>query len=152
MMVEFRPFGPADIIALDVQESQIGQFGIFEPIRDLEHGAQLQASGPAWTAIGEDGVMLICAGFVEVFGDRQATAWALISREYLCRRSSQAAILRYSRERVAAAPYRRIEALCRLGNNKEEHWLSAIGFDCHDQPLRNWGPKSEDYLLYERIR
>lgn len=151
MTVTFRPFGPADILGLDLQESQIGQLGIYEPVRDLEHGAQLQASGPAWTAISDDGIILVSAGFVEVFTDRQATAWALISREYLHRRSSQAAILRFMRARIAAAPYRRIEALCRAGVHAEERWLCALGFEDHAL-LRNWGPKSEDYRLFERIR
>lgn len=151
MSVTFRPFGPADILALDMQDNQVGKLGMFEPVHNLEHGAELQAAGPAWTAIGDDGVILLCAGFVEVFGDKQATAWALLSKQYLRRRGSQAAILRFMRARVDVVPYVRIEALCRAGSRQEDAWLSAIGFKFRTI-LEKWGPLSEDYSLYQRIR
>jgi hypothetical protein len=149
--IAIRPLMPLDVLALDRQPNVDGQFGIYEPVRNIAHGTELMAMGPAWSAVGADGAILCCAGFGEVFAGVQATAWALFSREFATSIRAQAAVGRFMRSRVAEGPWRRIEALCRVDWPAEARWLEYVGFRRHGEPLRAWGPLSEDYWLYERV-
>ncbi|MGN6596080.1 hypothetical protein [Sphingopyxis terrae] len=150
MRVEIRALLPLDVLALDRLPNVEGQFGIYEPIKNIAHGIELQAMGPAWTAVGEDGTILCCAGFGQVFTDVQASAWALFSREFATSARAQAAVMRFMRDRIAEGPWRRIEALCRDAWPAEGRWLERVGFS-RVALLRAWGPHSEDYWLFERV-
>ncbi|QUM73345.1 hypothetical protein [Sphingopyxis granuli] len=150
MTIEIRPLQPLDVLALDRQPNVEGQFGLYEPIKNIRHGIELQAMGPAWSAIAGDGTVLCCAGFGQVFADVQATAWAIFSRQFVESARAQAAVIRFMRARVAEGPWRRIEALCRAAWPAEGRWLERVGFS-RVALLRAWGPQSEDYWLFERV-
>jgi hypothetical protein len=151
MTVTFHAFEPADVVAIDLQPSQNGRLGIYEPVRDLQHGFDLQEMGPAWTARDSDGRILICAGVGHVFPDVQGTAWALISNHFGERRASAGRVLRFGRAHLDAMPFRRIEAIARANAPRECAFLEAMGFE-RCAVMRAWGPLSEDYVLYERVK
>ena len=147
--VEFRTMRAADLPRLVLQPSQVGQLGIFEPVRDERHGAELAASGPAWAAEAGDGSILCLAGFAEVFPRRQAVAWALIGAGGLG--AAHFRLRRFMRERIAEQPYRRIEAIARAACRAELQWLALLGFE-RVATMRAWGPRSEDHVLFELVR
>lgn len=151
MSVTFSDFQPADAVAIDLQDSQHGRLGMYEPVRDLQHGCDLQAMGPAWTARDGDGRILICAGVGHVFPNAQGTAWALISDHFGQRRASVGKVLRFGRAHLDALPFRRIEAIARADSPRECAFLEAMDFE-RCAMLRAWGPLSEDYVLFERVR
>ena len=151
MTVTFHDFEPADVIAIDLQPSQHGRLGVYEPVRDLAHGFELKETGIAWTARDGDGRVLICAGVGHVFPNVQGTAWALISTHFGRRLSSVGRVLAFGRARLDAMPFRRIEALARADSPRECAFLEAMDFE-RAALMRAWGPLSEDYVLYERVR
>lgn len=150
MTIAIRPLMPLDVLALDQLPGIEGQYGVYEPVKNIAHGIELQAMGPAWTALSSDGTILCCAGFGRVFGDIQASAWALFSRQFAGSARAQAAVMQFMRAQVRAVPFRRIEALCRDAFPAEGRWLERIGFR-RVAMLRAWGPHSEDYWLFERV-
>jgi hypothetical protein len=151
MTVTFHDFEPADVVAIDLQPSQTGRLGMYEPVRDLQHGFDLKEMGPAWTARDGDGRILMCAGVGHVFPDRQGTAWALISDHFRARRRSAGKVLAFGRAMLDAMPFRRIEALARADSPRECGFLEAMDFE-RCAVMRAWGPLSEDYVLYERVK
>lgn len=151
MSVTFHDFEPADVVAIDLQASQHGRLGIYEPVRDLQHGFDLKAMGPAWTARDGDGRILMCAGVGHVFPDVQGTAWALISNDFGHRRAAVGKVLRFGRAHLDAMPFRRIEAIACANAPRECAFLEAMDFE-RCSLLRAWGPLSEDYVLYERVK
>ena len=84
----------------------------------------------------------------EVFGERQATAWALFARGWWDA-VDRRAVLRALRAGVATAPYARIEALARACPG-ECRLLERVGFRrvCE---LAQWGPHSETVVLFEKL-
>lgn len=148
-MTRIRPFEPADVVALDLQDSQRGQLGIYEPEVSIRQGYVLRDSGPAFTALDACGEVVASAGFAEVFGDRQATAWALFAKGWWSR-VNRRVIVRALHAGVAAAPYARVEALARLAATGECRLLEALRFRrvCD---LKQWGPHSETVVLFERL-
>lgn len=150
-MIQIRPLEPIDVVALDLQESQVGQLGAFEPVRDIKHGVELQALGPAWTALDVGGDVLCCAGFGTVFPRQQALCWALFGARFAASIRAQAAVLAFMRERVADAPFPRLEAIARADRASECRWLERVGFS-RGMALRCWGPTGEDHVFYERVK
>ncbi len=146
--VTFRAMVPGDLPKLVLQRSQVDQFGIFEPVRDAKHGAELVESGPAWAAEADDGRILCLAGFGEVFPGRHAIAWALLGTRI---GATHFRLRRFIQARIAEQPYRRIEAVARADRPAELQWLALLGFE-RIATMRAWGPKSEDHVLFERIR
>jgi len=145
-MVYFRDFVAADVVAIDVQDSQVDALGVFTVVRDLEHGRQLEASGPAWTAIGDDGRVLVCAGLGTIFPGH-AVLWALLTRNI---GAAHVAITRFARARIAAAGCARIEAIVRADVEAEGRWATLVGLSAA-HVLRKWGPLATPHVLYERI-
>lgn len=150
-MIQIRALEPIDVVALDLQESQVGQLGAFEPVRDIKHGVELQALGPAWSALDAEGNVLCCAGFGTVFPRQQAIAWALFGARFAASFRAQAAVLRFMRQRVADVDFPRLEAIARADRPSECGWLEAIGFEARTL-LRKWGPLGQDHIFYERVK
>lgn len=150
-MIQIRPLEPIDVVALDLQESQVGQLGAYEPMRDIRHGVELQALGPAWSALDDAGDVLCCAGFGTVFPDRQAICWALFGQRFGASVQAQTAVLRFMRARVADYAFPRLEAIARADRPSECRWLEAIGF-VRGMVLRQWGPLGQDHVFYERVK
>jgi hypothetical protein len=150
-MITLRALEPIDVVALDLQESQVGQLGAFEPVRDIAHGVELQALGPAWSALDARGDVLCCAGFGTVFPGQQAICWALFGARFAASVRAQAAVLAFMRQRVADTHFPRLEAIARADRPSECAWLERIGFT-RGMVLRKWGPLGEDHIFYERVK
>lgn len=150
-MITIRALEPIDVVALDLQESQVGQLGAFEPVRDIKHGVELQSLGPAWSALDDDGNVLCCAGFGTVFPDRQALAWALFGKRFAASMKAQVAVMRFMRHQVATVAFPRLEAMARAACPSECAWLERIGFK-RRMLLQKWGPLGEDHVFYERVK
>lgn len=150
-LIQIRALQPIDVVALDLQESQVGQLGAYEPVRDIKHGVELQALGPAWSALDDDGNVLCCAGFGTVFAGRQAIAWALFGQRFADSARAQARVLAFMRQRVADVGYPRLEAIARADQAAECRWLERIGFS-RAMLLRQWGPLGQDHVFYERVK
>ncbi len=146
--VIFRAMVPSDVPRLALQPSQVGRLGIFEPVRDEAHGAELVAAGPAWAA-ERDGQIICLAGFAEVYPRRQAVAWALLSAEGIG--AAHFKLRAFMRARIAEQPFRRIEAIARAMCRPELAWLEMLGFEPAAM-MRAWGPLSEDHVLFEIVR
>lgn len=155
--VMFRPFLAGDVVQLALQPSQHVTLGFTRPVRDIEDGRELEAGGPAWTAIGlagsNRGRVLCCAGFTELFPAGEASgghavAWALLAEGL---GAAHLAITRYARRQFEASSYSRIEAIVRAAVVGECKWPRLIGMSLA-ATLERWGPQGETHLLFERIK
>jgi hypothetical protein len=146
--VTIRAFDYSDAWAIDLQASQIGTLGVIEEKRTLKYGMQLAEAGPAWTVTDAAGAVLLCAGLGVIFPDRQAVAWALIADMPL---AAKLAAVRAIGPILDRQPLARIEALAREVVPAEGQFLRLCGFRLVAQ-LAKWGPLSETYELYERVR
>lgn len=152
-MIRFRDFLAGDAVQLVLQPSQHVTLGISQPVHSIEHGRELEASGPAWTAIGDNGRILCCYGFGMLFpaGPQtggQALAWAMLAADL---GAAHVAITRFARRTLAESAITRIEALVRAGVEAERKWAEMVGFTLA-ATLRGFGPEGETHLLYERVR
>lgn len=147
--VEYRRMAATDVTRMVLQPSQIGQLGIYEPVRDEKHGAELVEAGPAWAAETADGEIWCLAGFAEVFPQRQAIAWALLSANMSI--AAHIGLTGFMADRLAEQPYRRIEAVARAASRKELNWLRRLGF-VPEGVMHDWGPLSEDHVVFRYVR
>lgn len=167
--VLFRPFLAGDVVQLALQPSQHVTLGLTRPVRDIEDGRELEAGGPAWTAIGMQGAnrgrVLCCAGFTELFPAAplvagpsnptgaggtggHAVAWALLAEGL---GAAHLAVTRFARQQFDASAYSRIEAVVRASVAAECKWPRLIGMSLA-ATLRRWGPQGETHLLFEHIK
>jgi hypothetical protein len=156
MSVRIREFLAGDAVQLVLQPSQHRHLGLTRPFHSIEDGRELEAGGPAWTAIGDDGHrsrILACYGFTylwppsEISGGH-AVAWALLAEDL---GRAHVAITRFARDTIAASPIDRIEAIVRADVAADCRWAEMVGF-VHAATLRAWGPERKTHLLFERIR
>lgn len=145
MTVAFRPMLAADAVLLELQPSQHFELGLDEPILTFEKGEDLAENGIAWTA-HKGGRILCCAGFRQLYTGH-AIAWAAFGAEL---GRAGIAITRFARRQLAAAPFRRIEAIVEAGNARAIAWAQAIGLEpaC---VLRRYGANDETHILFERV-
>lgn len=145
-MIGVRPLAAPDVTRLQLQAAQRLFLGPDRPL-DLDYGEGLIAAGPCWTVEREDGSILGCLGFAEQ-GPGYAVCWALLAeglgRDHL-------ALSRLVRERMLAAPYRRIEALIRADHPKGAQWARLVGLSFGFR-VRAAGPEGEDFDLFELVR
>lgn len=146
MTVTFRAMVAEDVLAIDVQSSQ--QIGFSGPVKDIDHGRALVAAGPAWSAIGADGAVLVCAGISEIFPGLQGVAWSLVGARI---GRAHVAITRFARATIANSPLRRIEAIVRADQHKGREWAKAVGLELNTVMMA-WGPDSSPHFLFERVR
>lgn len=144
--LQFRPMRPEDAPALSMQENQFFEMGIEHKKFTIEEGEDLAAHGEAWTAHRGDRILTI-GGFREVYPGR-AVAWAALSDELY---SDGGRISRFSRERIEAAPYRRIEAIVDAENEMACRWARVIGLT-PVHVLRAYGLNGEPAVLFERVK
>ncbi len=170
MTVSFRPMRAPDAMTIERQPSQRVQLGL-NSVMTIEAAADLAEGGEAWTAWRGDSP-IACVGLRETFPGVQAVAWAILSRGL---GGDYVAITRFTRRRIAASLYRRIEAICIAAIDAEAILLSFPGLDpaqlleavlCVKGPqvrwaealglvpthvLRKFGAASETHILCERI-
>lgn len=145
-MIGIRAMTAPDVTRLQLQPSQRLFLG-HDQVLDLDYGEGLIEAGPCWAAERPDGSILACLGFAEQ-GPGYAVCWALLAeglgRDHL-------ALSRVARERMLAAPYRRIEALIRADHPKGAQWAQLLGLSFAFR-VRAAGPEGEDYDLFELVR
>jgi hypothetical protein len=153
MSVRIREFLAGDVVQLVLQPSQHRFLGVTRPVHSIEDGFELEAGGPAWTAIAPDGRILACYGFTYLWQPTElagghAVAWALLAEDL---GRAHVAITRFARDTIAASPIDRIEAIVRADVAADCRWAEMVGFNLV-ATLRNWGPEGKTHLLFERIR
>ena len=170
MTVTFERMTAADAMTIERQPSQRVQLGL-DASMTIEVAADLAAGGEAWTA-WRGCTPVACVGLRETFPGVQAVAWAILSRGL---RGDHVAITRFTARRIAASPYRRIEAICIAAVDAEAILSSFPGLDpaqlleavlCVRGPQARWaealgltpsavlrcfGAASETHILFERI-
>jgi hypothetical protein len=156
--VTIRPFLAGDVVQLALQPSQHVTLGMHKAVHSIEDGRELEAIGPAWTAIGAAngagrGRILACYGFGYQWPPSERTgghalAWAMLGEGL---GAAHVAITRFARETIAASPIDRIEAIVRKAVEAECRWAELVGFRFVAE-LTSWGPERETHLLYERVR
>lgn len=141
-IVAFRPEHLRD---LELQDAQ--QYFGSELLRS-GYGEMLARSGQAFTAIGDNGV-IICSGCREIWPQR-AEAWALVSRHA---GKDIVAIHRAVDGFLKQAPWRRIEASVDVGFAAGMRWLTMLGFvnETPDKPMRAYRPDGGDSYLFARV-
>jgi hypothetical protein len=152
-MVAFRDFEAFDVVELKLQPSQHVTLGFAKPVHSIEDGRELEALGPAWTAIAGDGRVLACFGFGYQWPPSDKTgghalAWAMLGEGL---GAAHVAITRFARRTLETSPIERVEAIVRAAVEAECRWAELVGFT-RVAELRAWGPERETHLLYERVR
>lgn len=160
--LHFRRMKPADLFAIDVQESQATFLGQ-DATPDEETALNLASQPVAWTAwrpaLGE---LVACFGINEAFLGKHGTAWALlgkgIGRDHL-------ALTRFVRKVVTGCTLDRLEVLARAADygpgirgmsaaiadpTPEVRWCLALGFE-PVHLLRKFGGAGEAFMLFERV-
>lgn len=144
--VQFRPMLAADAVLLELKPSQHRELGLDEPVFTFEKAADLADNGLAWTA-HEGSRILCCSGFRQLY-EGHAIAWAAFALDL---GRAGIAITRFAKRQLAAAPFRRIEAIVEAGNDIAVEWATRIGL----QPvhvLRRYGANDETHILFERVQ
>lgn len=145
-MLLVRDFRAEDVTWLALQQCQRLWLGAADQPLDLAYGEQLLEAGPAWTITDASGWIVAACGFQESY-PTYATCWALLAEGIGTR---HLALTRLVRERMAAAPYRRIDALILADHKAGKRWAELVGL-LPAHPLVAAGPAGEDYILFERI-
>jgi hypothetical protein len=145
MMVEFIPFEPSHLTALQLQAAQAYLQAL---IAKPEYGAAM--TGPhAWTGIA-DGRVAGCAGILEQWPGR-AICWALLGREIRTRdflrvHHKVEAVLR----RVHGEGTRRVETSVDAAFDAGHRWVRALGF-APEGLMRCYSPDGRDHVLYAHL-
>lgn len=130
-------------MALTLQEAQF-HLGAYI---DFAHAKSLEAE-VSFTALGEDGVPIACAGIIEV-GPGRAMVWsylgALIGREFLL-------IHRAVKRFIDLAQYRRIEATTDVEFAEGHRWLRMLGFECEAPKMKSYTIDGRDAALYAKVK
>lgn len=143
--ITFRPFGPADLERLALQEAQQD---LREWLSAPGRGEELATGGPAWTGIIA-GRVVGCAGIRPIWPGR-ATAWALIGRIPPAEWVRVTAKVRAELRDAHAAGHRRIEATVSVGFEAGCRWVGALGFQ-FEGIARAYDPYGNDHYLYARV-
>lgn len=146
--VTFRRMRPVDAARIALQPSQHVCLGIVRPVHSIEDGEELCDGGPAWAAVAPGGAVLCIAGFKVIWPERHAIAWAMLAEGI---GAGHLAITRYARDRIAEAPFDRVEAIVREAVAAELKWPQLVGLTPVAR-LRKWGPDGATHVLFERIR
>lgn len=154
MSVEIRPFRARDAIELALQPSQWIEAGIECRAMDEAQALALEQSGPAWSAIGDDGRVLVCAGFGTMYFDSDCrpahgVAWAMLTTGI---GAAHVAITRHARRMIAQSPLRRIEAIVKADDEGDAcRWARMVGLEMACV-LRGYGADGTTHFLFERVR
>lgn len=141
----FRPMCAGDAVLLSMQPSQQFELGIEHRQFTMDEGRELAEGGIAWTAARGTRIVGI-AGFREVFTGH-ALVWATLSDSM---GADHLACTRFARAQVAAAPYRRLEAIVEAKNKRAVAWAELVGLEpVHE--LRGYGAAGETHILFEKV-
>lgn len=140
----FRPYWPGDVALIDLR-----------PEQEAEHRAMKASAAPLWADLSAMGGKaetalhghrpVAAAGYYPVYGGR-AVAWAFFSN--MARRQWVQVRARL-RARLAAAPFRRLEATARADFAHAVLFLESLGFT-REGLLRAY-VDGEDYYMMARV-
>lgn len=111
-----------------------------------EYAASLEGPG-SYTAVGDDGRVLIVAGITDV-GCGRGIAWALVDREAGARWTE---IHKAARKALDEAGFRRVEATVQVDFKAGHRWLKMLGFQMEAERMRAWMLDGQDASLYSRV-
>lgn len=146
-MIEFLPYRPAHLDALELQDAQ----DYLRPIlAEIDYAAALEMPGLSWSGT-IDGAIVGCAGIAPLCPWR-ATTWALLGeipkREWM--RLTRRVV--HGLNAAHRAGYRRIEATVEAGFAAGERWVQCLGFTCETpEGMRCYSPDGRTFRLYSRI-
>lgn len=144
--LEIRPMLPGDAVLLKMQPSQHFEFGVEHRQFTFEEGEQLAFGGVAWTACR--GIEIIgIAGFRECYPGH-ATLWAALSAKI---GPDHLACTRFARREIEASPYRRLEAVVELDNERACAWAKLVGL-VPVHVMHGYGAAGRPHVLFERVR
>jgi hypothetical protein len=133
MSIFLSPFVPSDLDWLFLEPVQQQWLGSASPVLDEDYGRQLVEAGPCWTARDSKGWVLGAGGFHEMAASPSAAssqrgsyaiAWALVAQGL---GRDHAAVTRLVRQKIASAPYGRVEALIRADWLPARRWAALLG-------------------------
>src|SRR5262245_17096827 len=139
-----RTFQPEDLLKVDIQPAQIGDF----PSGVTLASGRLLAEHFAITGY-LDGRVIGCAGIAEIWTHR-AIAWAVLSQD--CGRR-MLEITRHVREALELHPARRIETAVFSDFPAGRRWAELLGFTLETpEPMRHYDDNGRSAWLYARVR
>jgi hypothetical protein len=142
----FRPMLAGDAVLLSMQPSQHFELGVEHRQYTMEEGHALAEGGIAWTAHRGSRIVGI-AGFRELFPGH-ALVWATLSDHV---GGDHLACTRFARAQIAAAPYRRLEAIVEKANARAVAWATIVGLEpVHE--LRCYGAEGKTHILFEKVK
>lgn len=138
------PFVAKHLADINLQPAQQHMLGMLE---QDGYGTMLERC-TAFTALGMDGKVLICAGFEERW-EGCAQAWALLSRDA---GRNMVGIVRALRGYIDhVAPWRRIESAVDVGFIPGERLLELLGFE-FEGLARAYRPDGGNCTMWARIK
>lgn len=144
--LQFRPMLAGDAVLLAMQPSQHFELGRDHRQFTMDEGEALAEGGIAWTA--HRGVAIVgIAGFRECFPGH-AVVWAAIGEGI---GADHLACSRFAREQVAAAPYRRLEAVVEAENERAVAWATMVGLT-PAHVLQCYGGEGKPHILFEKVK
>lgn len=145
MRVEYRQCRPQHFECLDVQEGQKEELAVMLANTSYAEIACSHVAISAW--LGNR--CLGAAGFVPLFPHR-AVAWSLVSQNI---GTAMVDVTRKIRNILAADPTPRIEMTVDVDFEAGHKWAKLIGMTLETPiPLRKFGARGEDELMYVRIK
>lgn len=141
----FRPMAAGDAVLLNMQPSQQFELGVEHRAYTIEEGEFLAEGGIAWTAYRGSTIVGI-AGFRECFRGH-AILWATLSDSM---GADHLACTRFAREQIAAAPYRRLEAIVEADNERAVAWAKLVGLT-PAHVLLGYGNEGKPHILFEKV-
>lgn len=139
-MIAFKPYRDGDIDRFKVQPSQAADMA------SLEWFWRVVDSGPSWSMIAPDGVILFVGGFwVHDDGPQgHASIWCLLAEN---KRNHMIEITRICRRVIAAAKWERIDMVADRSKSDALRWAALLGFKS-DGALP--GSETHDIFIYPR--
>lgn len=137
MIIEYEP---AHLLAIQWQRGQEG-FGSTEA-----HAKAVATSWSVKTAV-QDGIVVACAGIMEVWAGR-GMAWAAI--DHRISRKTLLEVHRAVMPELDRAPFHRLEMYVKPGFAAAWRWAEALGFS-YESTLRKGSPDGSDLFVFARL-
>lgn len=145
-MIQIVPFKPEHLTAIEVQ----GHQALVRPLLSQpEYIAALQ-TGPAYSAIDDDGVVIGCAGLIIHWSGR-AHGWTILCGDL----KHNHRMLFIHREIVAylrRCSIRRIECVVQSNFRSGHRWVRLLGFKRETYRMKGYMPDGGEATGYARVR
>jgi hypothetical protein len=142
-MVQVIPFEAKHFYEIDVQPAQAYVRDYVTP----EHIKSLEGLN-SYAAIDENGKLLMCFGFIEIFPTR-ALMWGFLSAT--CG-NHMTALTRIGKRLLEALPHNRVEIEVDCEFEQGHRWARVLGFELEIMRLKCWRLDGGDSALYSMVR